>query len=67
MRLELHTKATAANWMLGAAAVALIKAGAEMDKKDSDGILALDLAPDKEVSWPKSGTALPYNNHHRHI
>lgn len=34
----------------GAAAVALIKAGAETDKRDADGHLALDLAPDKEVS-----------------
>jgi 26S proteasome non-ATPase regulatory subunit 10 len=33
----------------GDAAVALLKAGAEMDKKDGDGMLALDLAPDKEV------------------
>ncbi|KAI0141294.1 ankyrin repeat-containing domain protein [Pestalotiopsis sp. NC0098] len=33
----------------GAAAVALIKAGAETDKRDADGHLALDLAPDKEV------------------
>ncbi|RYP73764.1 hypothetical protein DL771_003477 [Monosporascus sp. 5C6A] len=30
-------------------AVALLKAGAETDKRDSDGRLALDLAPDKEV------------------
>jgi 26S proteasome non-ATPase regulatory subunit 10 len=37
----------------GAAAVALIKAGAETDKKDADGFLALDLAPDKEVSPQK--------------
>ncbi|KAK8126303.1 ankyrin repeat domain-containing protein [Apiospora kogelbergensis] len=33
----------------GATAVALLKAGADTDKKDSDGFLALDLAPDKEV------------------
>lgn len=30
--------------------MALLKAGAETDKKDADGFLALDLAPDKEVS-----------------
>ena len=30
--------------------MALLKAGADTDKKDSDGFLALDLAPDKEVS-----------------
>lgn len=33
----------------GDTAVALLKAGAETDKKDTDGYLALDLAPDKEV------------------
>lgn len=33
----------------GDAAVALLKAGAETDKRDLDGNLALDLAPDKEV------------------
>lgn len=33
----------------GHAAVALLKAGAETDKKDMDGYLALDLAPDKDV------------------
>lgn len=35
---------------VGDAAVALLKAGAETDKKDVDGHLAVDLAPDKEVS-----------------
>ncbi|KAI0548625.1 hypothetical protein F4679DRAFT_316560 [Xylaria curta] len=33
----------------GDTAIALLKAGAETDKRDSDGYLALDLAPDKEV------------------
>lgn len=33
----------------GDTAVALLKAGAETDKKDMDGCLAMDLAPDKEV------------------
>lgn len=33
----------------GDAAVALLKAGAETDKQDLEGKLALDLAPDKEV------------------
>ncbi|KAF0318770.1 hypothetical protein GQ607_014057 [Colletotrichum asianum] len=33
----------------GDAAVALLKAGADYGKKDQDGCLALDLAPDKEV------------------
>lgn len=35
----------------GDTAVALLKAGAETDKKDRDGFLALDLAPDKDVSF----------------
>lgn len=35
---------------LGDTAVALIKAGAERDKKDMDGYLAFQLAPDKDVS-----------------
>lgn len=30
--------------------MALLKAGAESDKKDVDGYLALDLAPAKDVS-----------------
>lgn len=30
--------------------MALLKAGAETDKKDVDGYLALDLAPAKDVS-----------------
>ncbi|TLD14893.1 hypothetical protein PspLS_10867 [Pyricularia sp. CBS 133598] len=33
----------------GDTAVALLKAGAETDKKDADGNLAIDLAPDREV------------------
>ena len=33
----------------GDTAVALLKAGAETDKKDVDGFLAIDLAPDKQV------------------
>lgn len=34
---------------LGDTAVALLKAGAETDKRDADGYLAIDLAPDKQV------------------
>lgn len=48
---------TAAAYMcvaLGDTAVALLKAGAECDKRDNDGYLALDLAPDKEVSEDSS-------------
>jgi ankyrin repeat protein len=33
----------------GDTAVALLKAGAETDKKDVDGCLAIDLAPDAQV------------------
>lgn len=33
----------------GDTAVALLKAGAETDKKDTDGLLALQLAPDAQV------------------
>jgi 26S proteasome non-ATPase regulatory subunit 10 len=35
---------------LGDTAIALLKAGAETDRKDVDGYLAIDLAPDKQVS-----------------
>lgn len=35
--------------LAGDTAVALLKAGASTDKKDVDGCLALDLAPDKAV------------------
>lgn len=34
---------------VGDAAMALIKAGAETDKRDIDGFLAIDLAPDAQV------------------
>lgn len=33
----------------GDAAVTLLKAGADNTKRDGDGILAIDLAPDREV------------------
>lgn len=33
----------------GDAAMVLLKAGAETDKRDVDGNLAIDLAPDKKV------------------
>ena len=33
----------------GDAAMELLKAGAEVDKKDIDGHLAIDLAPDTKV------------------
>jgi hypothetical protein len=44
-----HLRVTRIDTLLGDAAVALLKAGAETDKRDSDGFLALDLAPDREV------------------
>lgn len=33
----------------GDAAVTLLKAGADSTKRDRDGLLAIDLAPDREV------------------
>ena len=36
----------------GDAALVLLKAGAETDKRDVDGHLAIDLAPDKKVCAP---------------
>lgn len=36
----------------GDAAIILLKAGAEADKKDSEGRLAIDLAPDAKVGYP---------------
>jgi 26S proteasome non-ATPase regulatory subunit 10 len=35
---------------IGDTAVALLKAGAETDKKDADGFVAMELAPDAQVS-----------------
>lgn len=35
----------------GDAAIQLLKAGAEADKRDSDGRLAIDLAPDTKVGF----------------
>lgn len=37
------------NQSTGDTAVALLKAGADTEKKDNDGFLALDLAPDSQV------------------
>lgn len=36
--------------MIGDAAVVLMKAGAEMDRKDNDGLLPLEVAPGIDVS-----------------
>jgi 26S proteasome non-ATPase regulatory subunit 10 len=36
----------------GDTAVALLRAGADTDKKDVDGFLAMDLAPDSQVMCP---------------
>lgn len=38
----------------GDAALELLRAGAETDKKDIDGFLAIELAPDKKVSLRES-------------
>lgn len=38
----------------GQAALELLKAGAETDKKSLDGRLAIDMAPDSKVSWYKT-------------
>jgi 26S proteasome non-ATPase regulatory subunit 10 len=38
----------------GDTVVALLKEGAETDKKDVDGFLALDLVPDAQVIYPVS-------------
>lgn len=37
----------------GDAAITLLKAGAEADKKDSEGCLAIETAPDAKVSCPR--------------
>jgi hypothetical protein len=38
---------------LGDTAISLLKAGAETDRKDIDGYLAIELAPDSQVSAVK--------------
>jgi 26S proteasome non-ATPase regulatory subunit 10 len=40
-----------ADGQIGDTAVALLRAGAETDKKDIDGCLAIDLAPDSQVTY----------------
>jgi 26S proteasome non-ATPase regulatory subunit 10 len=40
--------------LTGDTALALLKAGAETDKKDVDGYLAIDLAPDTKVRFSTS-------------
>lgn len=52
--------------LVGDAAVALLKAGADASKRDNDGMLAIDLAPDKEVRtsrdpWPDMVLTGPEN------
>jgi 26S proteasome non-ATPase regulatory subunit 10 len=48
--LTLGLSEQATSHSIGDTAVALLKEGAETDKKDADGCLALDLTPDREVS-----------------
>ncbi|GAB1205481.1 hypothetical protein APSETT445_004157 [Aspergillus pseudonomiae] len=43
----------------GEAAITLLKAGAETDKKDANGTLAIDMAPDTSVSIPFSPAKHP--------
>jgi len=50
MHILLLFLAMFANPRAGDTAVALLKAGAETDKKDVDGKLAIELAPDSQVS-----------------
>jgi 26S proteasome non-ATPase regulatory subunit 10 len=40
-------------YRLGDTAISLLKAGAETDKKDIDGYLAIELAPDSQVNAVK--------------
>jgi 26S proteasome non-ATPase regulatory subunit 10 len=47
----------------GDTAVALLKAGAETDKKDIDGHLAMELAPDAQVSSSPPRTYLSLHSH----
>ena len=51
-RKEKLTRNTAISEGHGDAAMALLRAGAESDKRDGDGYLAIDLAPDRQVSVP---------------
>ncbi|GAQ41579.1 proteasome regulatory particle subunit [Aspergillus niger] len=39
----------------GDAAITLLKAGAEADKRDSNGVLAIDMAPDSTELYPANG------------
>ena len=51
--------------LIGDTAVALLKAGAETDKKDSDGHLAIELAPDAQVSIFHYYGGFLYTDSHR--
>lgn len=47
----------------GDAALALLKAGAETDKQNTDGMLAIDMAPDaKAGDYPRSEVATILTN-----
>ena len=51
----------------GDTAVVLLKAGAETDKRDVDGNLAIDLAPDKKVNIdPATAFSTCINDHNRY-
>jgi len=51
----------------GDTAVALLKAGAETDKKDVDGFLALDLSPDAQVGFIPLESSLLTRNRSENI
>lgn len=46
----------------GDTALLLLKAGAETDKRDVDGMLAIDLAPDAKVSWSERTHNIYYSD-----
>lgn len=50
---------------LGDTAIALLKAGAGTDRKDVDGYLAIDLAPDKQVGGLQSSNLFKILSWHR--
>ena len=62
------TKSKAISEGHGDTALLLLKAGAETDKKDVDGLLAIDLAPDTKVCHHRIGPSMDdfLISHHRY-
>jgi len=54
MRRKYHSPANPTKNHPGDAAIALLKAGAEADKRDVDGLLAIEVAPGADVGFPHS-------------